>query len=102
MRFGYLMEFLGRKILSSEGYCILDVEMFLTESPTSEAGVRLCFRGVKERRIENMNGMLDVAIRIKDVTSWQWEDVNFKIEDEQSGSINFICRDYDIEHESIS
>jgi hypothetical protein len=101
MRSGYLMEFSGRKILSSEGYWILDVEMFLTESPTGEAGVRLYFRGVKELRIENMNGMVNIALRISDIRTWQWEDLNFKIEDAESGSISFICRDYNMEHESI-
>jgi hypothetical protein len=96
-KFAYLKKFGGRKYIAASGTPRIDFEIFLTADPAEDvSGVRIEFLNVKELRLGNLDGMLNIHLEITDVTSWGLEEIRFKIVDTESESVRFSCGDYEV------
>jgi hypothetical protein len=78
----------------SDGVCSLVLDLAEDEQQGSEV-IQVECEGIANLQLKELGGGISqfCGLRIKDVSSRQWDRIVYEVSDEEHGRISFLCRD---------
>ena len=98
-KFGYLKSVNISREIDNIGCTDYQMVMFLCNFPYYEGDsmMKLKFKGVKDLKLSELDGLVKLLISIKDLSTDQMEGVGYKIKEDENNLFSFFCEKFEYE-----
>lgn len=91
-KYKYIKEIHLSRSLESYDELLYDMNLVLSQFPYEYDEVTILFEGLKDIQLSDLNNCLPIEIKIEDISSYQLENINFKVEEVGEELFSFCCR----------
>jgi len=88
---GYLQTFSMQREIYEE--CHVEIILYRPNNKQQ----KIFFRDVRDMKIGRLDNLCVPLITVSDVSSYQWENIKYRVYDDENDLFSFYCRGYTVE-----
>ena len=93
-RCGFIKNLSLFRDINNTNYERFDLELVLVAYPnTNDDELKIIFEGICDLRFGNICDMFKIIIDIEDISSYQIEDIHYKVSELENSMFSFSCKD---------
>lgn len=97
--FGYLQSIKLMRDLNDDNHSNYYLNIILSSYPFYKKNQKLLltFTGVKNIKIDNLEGLYKLLINIRDISGNQMEGINYRVKEEENDMFSFYCKKFEFQ-----